>query len=225
MQIAAPQLAAQLQKGLKSLYTLHGDEPLLVQEAADTIRAVARQQGFTERTVHTVAGRAFRLGRGAGERGFHEPVRRQATHRGSHPLWQAGQRRFTGPAADCRERARQRQHAHAGDPAAPGHGHAEGCLVRRAGEFWRHHQVSTRWTARRCRPGSRSGCSSRASACPPARRASARCSSSPTGSRAICWPRTRRSRSWPAASAGRAVVRAGGSSGVECGALRRVQAG
>ncbi|MDP2220964.1 MAG: DNA polymerase III subunit delta [Hydrogenophaga sp.] len=59
MQVAAPQLDAQLQRGLKSLYTLHGDEPLLIQEAADALRAVARQQGYTERTVHTVAGAHF----------------------------------------------------------------------------------------------------------------------------------------------------------------------
>jgi len=44
MQVSANQLEAQLQRGLKSLYTLHGDEPLLVQEAADTIRAAARAQ-------------------------------------------------------------------------------------------------------------------------------------------------------------------------------------
>ena len=59
MQVAAPQLAGHLQKGLKSLYTLHGDEPLLTQEAADAIRSVARDQGYTERTVHTVAGAHF----------------------------------------------------------------------------------------------------------------------------------------------------------------------
>ena len=59
MQLAAAQLSAHLQKGLRSLYTLHGDEPLLVQEAADAIRAVARAQGYTERTVHTVAGAHF----------------------------------------------------------------------------------------------------------------------------------------------------------------------
>lgn len=56
MQLAAAQLAGHLQKGLRSLYTLHGDEPLLIQEAADAIRAAARAQGYTERTVHTVAG-------------------------------------------------------------------------------------------------------------------------------------------------------------------------
>jgi hypothetical protein len=33
MQLALPQLQAHLQKGLRSLYTLHGDEALLVQEA------------------------------------------------------------------------------------------------------------------------------------------------------------------------------------------------
>lgn len=59
MQLALSQLAAHLQKGLKSLYTLHGDEPLLMQEAADTIRTLARTQGYTERTSHTVAGAHF----------------------------------------------------------------------------------------------------------------------------------------------------------------------
>ena len=59
MQLAPSQLASHLQKGLKSLYTLHGDEPLLIQEAADAIRTFARSQGFTERSSHTVAGAHF----------------------------------------------------------------------------------------------------------------------------------------------------------------------
>src|SRR3954471_834119 len=59
MQLAAAQLASHLTKGLRPLYTLHGDEPLLVQEAADAIRAAARAQGYAERTVHTVAGAYF----------------------------------------------------------------------------------------------------------------------------------------------------------------------
>ena len=59
MQVATAQLSAQLQRGLRSLYTLHGDEPLLIQEAADAIRLCARDQGYTERTVHTVAGAHF----------------------------------------------------------------------------------------------------------------------------------------------------------------------
>jgi DNA polymerase III subunit delta len=59
MQVAANQLTNQLQRGLRSLYTIYGDEPLLVQEAGDAIRATAREQGYTERTVHTVAGAHF----------------------------------------------------------------------------------------------------------------------------------------------------------------------
>jgi DNA polymerase-3 subunit delta len=59
MQLGLPQLNAHLQKGLRSLYTLHGDEPLLAQEAADAIRATARSQGYTERSVHTVSGAHF----------------------------------------------------------------------------------------------------------------------------------------------------------------------
>ena len=59
MQLAAGQLQAHLQKGIKPLYTLHGDEPLLIQEAADAIRAAARAAGFSERSSHTVAGAHF----------------------------------------------------------------------------------------------------------------------------------------------------------------------
>jgi DNA polymerase-3 subunit delta len=59
MQLAAAQLSQHLQKGLRPLYALHGDEPLLIQEAADAIRAAARAQGYTERTVHTVQGAHF----------------------------------------------------------------------------------------------------------------------------------------------------------------------
>ena len=59
MQLALPQLSAHLEKGLRSLYTLHGDEALLVQEAADAIRAKARSQGYSERSVHVVSGAHF----------------------------------------------------------------------------------------------------------------------------------------------------------------------
>lgn len=62
MQVTASQLPGQLQKGLRPLYTVHGDEALLVQEAADAIRAAARAQGYAERTVHTVAGAHFDWG-------------------------------------------------------------------------------------------------------------------------------------------------------------------
>src|SRR5574343_1135890 len=59
MQLALAQVGAHRQKGRRSLYTLHGDEPLLMQEAADAIRACARAQGYTERTVHTAQGAHF----------------------------------------------------------------------------------------------------------------------------------------------------------------------
>ena len=44
---------------MRSLYTVHGDDALLVQEACDAIRRAARAQGHTERTVHTVSGAHF----------------------------------------------------------------------------------------------------------------------------------------------------------------------
>ena len=59
MQIRADQLGAQLERGLKPVYTVHGDEPLQAQEAGDAIRAAARAAGFTERKVFTVGGAHF----------------------------------------------------------------------------------------------------------------------------------------------------------------------
>ncbi|KAF7599165.1 MAG: DNA polymerase III subunit delta [Candidatus Dactylopiibacterium carminicum] len=44
-------LAEHLSRPLSPLYVVHGDEPLLVLEAADAIRAAARAQGVTEREV------------------------------------------------------------------------------------------------------------------------------------------------------------------------------
>ncbi|MDM4766961.1 DNA polymerase III subunit delta [Pelomonas sp. SE-A7] len=62
MQMRPEALAAQLSKGLKPVYTIHGDEPLLAQEAGDAIRAAARQQGYGERKVFTVSGAYFDWG-------------------------------------------------------------------------------------------------------------------------------------------------------------------
>ena len=59
MQIRADALDTALGRGLKRLYVVHGDEPLLAQEAADAIRAAARTAGFGERQVFTVAGAHF----------------------------------------------------------------------------------------------------------------------------------------------------------------------
>ena len=57
MRVKPEQLAAQLAKPLRPLYCVHGDEPLLVLEAADQIRLAARTQGYTEREIHLVEGR------------------------------------------------------------------------------------------------------------------------------------------------------------------------
>jgi len=59
MQARPEQLEALLQRGLKPLYLVHGDEPLLAQEAGDLIRAAARAAGFEERKVFTVSGAHF----------------------------------------------------------------------------------------------------------------------------------------------------------------------
>ena len=53
MQLKGEQLAAHLERDLKPVYVVHGDEPLLVIEAADAIRAAARRKGFDEREVLT----------------------------------------------------------------------------------------------------------------------------------------------------------------------------
>jgi len=54
VQIKAEQLGARLKQGLAPIYFVSGDEPLLVQEACDAIRAAARQAGCSEREVHHV---------------------------------------------------------------------------------------------------------------------------------------------------------------------------
>ncbi len=59
MQIRTEGLAQHFAKGLRAIYTVYGDEPLLAQEAGDLIRAAARAQGYGERKVFTVAGNHF----------------------------------------------------------------------------------------------------------------------------------------------------------------------
>ena len=59
MHLRPEQLAAHLAKGCRSLYTLQGDDPLLMQEAADAIRAAARANECAEREVFTVSGAHF----------------------------------------------------------------------------------------------------------------------------------------------------------------------
>lgn len=54
MQLKPADLPRHLARGLAPLYVITGDEPLLVMEAVDAIRAAARAQGYTEREVLTV---------------------------------------------------------------------------------------------------------------------------------------------------------------------------
>lgn len=58
MKISANQLPSALKKNLLRCYLVSGDEPLLVREALDAIRAAAREQGFDARELH-VAGPGF----------------------------------------------------------------------------------------------------------------------------------------------------------------------
>lgn len=57
MRLRVEQLAQQLTSGIQPVVVISGDEALLVEEAADTVRNAARQQGFIERDVWHADGR------------------------------------------------------------------------------------------------------------------------------------------------------------------------
>jgi len=67
LRLSADQLPAALDRGLAPVYLISGDEPLLVGEAADGIRAAARRAGYADRSVFFV------------ERGFAWDELRQAS--------------------------------------------------------------------------------------------------------------------------------------------------
>jgi DNA polymerase-3 subunit delta len=54
MRIDSEQLHAHLKRGIQSVYTIYGEETLLALEAADRVRAHAREAGYSEREVLTV---------------------------------------------------------------------------------------------------------------------------------------------------------------------------
>ncbi|MDH3645613.1 MAG: DNA polymerase III subunit delta [Gammaproteobacteria bacterium] len=62
MKIGPEKLKANLHKELAPIYLIAGDQPLLVAEAADTVRTFARESGFGSRELHVV------------ERGFDWPA-------------------------------------------------------------------------------------------------------------------------------------------------------
>ena len=52
MRLTPNELPAALERGLAPLYLLSGAEPLLLDEAVDRVRAAARDEGFSERSLH-----------------------------------------------------------------------------------------------------------------------------------------------------------------------------
>jgi DNA polymerase-3 subunit delta len=59
LKVPSRQLDNQLKKGLAKVYLVAGDEPLLVDEALEQVRAAAMRAGFTSRELHT-ADRSFK---------------------------------------------------------------------------------------------------------------------------------------------------------------------
>jgi DNA polymerase-3 subunit delta len=51
MKLNSDQLDTHLEQGLAPVYLISGDDPLLVQEAADQVRHAAREQGFSSREI------------------------------------------------------------------------------------------------------------------------------------------------------------------------------
>jgi DNA polymerase-3 subunit delta len=181
---------------------LHGDEPLLVQEAADAIRAAARAPAAPNAQVHTVAGAHFDWSgcwRGAGD----EPVRRPAADRDPHPSGKPGKDGSEALQRYCERRPATR--ARSPWCCCPGWTRppSTGAWFAALGRRRRHGAIDPveraalpQWIAQRL--------ARRASACKPGEEGSARWPSSPTGWRATCWPRTRRSEARPAAPGRRA---------------------
>lgn len=51
MKIKAEQLTKHYQNQAQAIYIIHGEEPLLTQECCDSLRALSKEQGFTERDI------------------------------------------------------------------------------------------------------------------------------------------------------------------------------
>jgi DNA polymerase-3 subunit delta len=68
LRLNADQLPAALGRGLSTIYLISGDEPLIVGEAADAVRAAARSAGFSDRVIFSI------------ERGFDWEELRRETH-------------------------------------------------------------------------------------------------------------------------------------------------
>ncbi|MEP5568875.1 MAG: DNA polymerase III subunit delta [Halioglobus sp.] len=60
MRVYPEKIAGQLQQNLLPVYLISGDEPLLVQECCDQVRAAARNAGCTDREIIDVGGPGFK---------------------------------------------------------------------------------------------------------------------------------------------------------------------
>ena len=88
VKISGDNLAPQLARGLSPIYLVSGDEPLLVNEAADAIRARARTEGFTERDFTSSSGGS--IGMDCRRQPLYVVVRGAQDHRNSHDEPDAG---------------------------------------------------------------------------------------------------------------------------------------
>ncbi len=139
MQLALNQLAAHLTKGLRPLYTLHGDEPLQLQEAADAIRAAARAAGHTERSVHTVQGAHFDWSTVLAAGGSLSLFADKQLVELRIPSGKPGKDGSVAIQQLASPYGARREHADHRHPAAPGRRHQKRRLVYRAGGAWCHH--------------------------------------------------------------------------------------
>jgi DNA polymerase-3 subunit delta len=90
MQLKGEHLAAQLQRELKPVYLVYGDEPLLVIEAADAIRAAARQARLRRTRSAGCRSAGFQLERSLPRRRQHVAVRRPQADRPALPTGKPG---------------------------------------------------------------------------------------------------------------------------------------
>ena len=191
-------LAAQLaSEPLRPAYLIAGPEPLLVLEAADAVRAAAREQGVGDREVYDIEGARP----GLGQRGRRVPgaglVRHAARGRNPHAERQAGQGRRRNAHAIRREPAARRR--------AAGHRRrmeqAARRQVERGARAHRPSLVAWQVQAARTRRMDRSA-HARARACAPI---ATRCRRWPIASKATCSRPRRKSTSSRCSAEGRTL--------------------
>jgi DNA polymerase-3 subunit delta len=196
MQIGLGQLSSHIARGLHSLYTLHGDEPLLQQEAAGRHSCHGAGPGLYRAHVHTVAGAHFDWSEVLAAGGSLSLFADKQIVEIRIPSGKPGKE---GSVRLCSSWPKARRAT------------IQTLLLVLCCRAWTNDQdqrlvwplwnsgVTLQvdpWSAVPCRSGSPSDWPQQGQRVVRAKKASARCSFLPTGWRAICWQRTRRSRSW-----------------------------